>query len=273
MIDWNGLPTLIRPLEVAMSRTVASCAVALALVWQTLALAHFHMLFPQMPSTATDKPVTLVFQWGHPFEHELFDADAPKQLLVKNPDGSQTDLTRSLQKITLKGADQKDVAAYQLAFTPEKRGDYTFVATAAPVWMEHEKHFLQDSAKVVLHVQTQKNWDASTGAFELTPLTRPYGLQPGMIFQAQVLDAGKPVPGAHAEVELYHATTLKELPPDEQMTRAIKADPNGVLTCTLTEPGWWCITAKRDHGTHEHAGKSYPVIERATFWVHVDPKG
>ena len=118
-----------------------------------------------------------------------------------------------------------------------------------------------------------KEWDAVTGGFELTPLTRPYGLQPGMVFQVQVLDAGKPVPGAMAEVELYHAATPKELPPDEQMTRAIKSDPNGVLTCTLTESGWWCITAQRDQGIRERDGKNYPVIQRTTFWMYVDPKG
>lgn len=255
-----------------MFRKAASCAVALTLTWQTLAAAHFHMLFPHTPSSATDKPVTFVFQWGHPFEHELFDAAAPERVIMVGPDRYQTDLTAGIRKTSLKGADQKDVAAYQFTFTPPKRGDYTCIATAAPVWMEHEKHFLQDAAKVVLHVQTQKSWDAVTGGFELTPLTRPYGLQPGMVFQAQALDGGKPVPGAMAEVELYHASAPKDLPPDEQMTRAIKADPNGVLTCTLTDPGWWCITAQRDHGVREREGKSFPVIQRTTLWVYVDPR-
>ncbi len=214
-------------------------------VWQAMAAAHFHMLFPDPPSTTTDKPVTFTFQWGHPFEHELFDAASPEKLVVVAPNRQQTVLTAGLTKTTVKGADQKDVTAFRFTFTPEKRGDYTFVATAAPLWMEHENHFLRDSVKVVLHVQTQKNWDAVSGGFELTPLTRPYGLQPGMVFQAQVLDAGKPQAGTMAEVECYHAVAPKELPADEQMTRRMKADPNGVLTCTLTDPGWWCVTAER----------------------------
>ena len=146
------------------------------------------------------------------------------------------------------------------------------MATAAPVWMAHEKQFLQDTAKVILHVQTQRNWDGVTGGFELTPLTRPYGLQPGMVFQAQVLDDGKPLSGIMAEVERYNPTAPKELPADEQVTRRVKADPNGVLTCTLTDPGWWCITAERPGGMRERDGKSYPVVQRTTLWVHVDPK-
>lgn len=255
-----------------MFRKASTRAIGLALVWQTLAAAHFHMLFPQTPSTSADKPVAFVFQWGHPFEHELFDAAPPERVIIVGPDRQQTVLTANLTKTTIKGADQKDVAAYRFSFTPENRGDYTCVATAAPVWMEHEKHFLQDSVKVVLHVQTQKNWDAVTGGFELVPLTRPYGLHPGMVFQAQVLDSGTPVPGVMAEVELYHAAAPKELPADEQMTRTVKADPNGVLTCTLTDAGWWCITAQRDHGAREREGKSYPVIQRTTLWVHVDRK-
>ena len=62
------------------------------------------------------------------------------------------------------------------------------------------------------------------------------------------------------------------MPADEHITRTAKTDPNGVVTCTLTEPGWWCITAQRDGGKKERDGKSYPVKQRATMWVFVDEK-
>jgi cobalt/nickel transport protein len=254
-----------------LRRTVLLTAL-LALGWQTLASAHFHMLFPETPSAVAEKPVSFLFQFGHPFEHELFNTAFPEKLVMFAPDRQQTVLTDNLQKTASKGTDGKDVTGYRFTFTPPKRGDYTCVATTAPLWMEHEKQFLQDSAKVVLHVQTQKNWDMSTGGFELTPLTRPYGLQPGMVFQAQVLNDGKPQAGVLAEVERYNPTAPKELPADEQVTRRVKADPNGVLTCTLTEPGWWCLTAEQAAGDKEHDGKSYPLIRRTTFWVYVDSK-
>ena len=136
---------------------------------------------------------------------------------------------------------------------------------------EEEKVFVHDTIKVVYHVQTQNGWDAATGqAFEIVPLTRPYGLQPGVAFQGQALLAGKPLAGAMVEVERYNPTPPKDLPPDEQITRRVKADPNGVFTGTLTDAGWWCLTSERDGGRREHEGKMYPVRQRATFWVFVD---
>ena len=48
---------------------------------------------------------------------------------------------------------------------------------------------------------------------------------------------------ALVEIERYNAVVPKELPPDEQITRTAKTDPNGIFTCTLTEPGWWCLAA------------------------------
>src|SRR5262249_46557511 len=126
---------------------------------------------------------------------------------------------------------------------------------------------------VVLHVQAQKGWEAVVGqGFEMTPLTRPYGLEPGMVFQAQALLDGKPAPRALVEIERYNATPPKQLPADEHITRSVRTDPNGVATCTLTEPGWWSITALRDGGQREHNGKKYPMKQRATLWVYVDEK-
>ncbi len=238
--------------------------------------AHYHMLLPQSASVKKGEAVTIDFQWGHPFEHQLFDAQAPAKLMVHTPDGKTNDLTKALEKVSLK-ADKKEVTGYRLRYTPEERGDHVFLLTMPPIWMEEEKEFIEDSVKVVLHVQAQKGWDAYVGGKEfdqeLVPLTRPYGLQPGMVFQAHTLriHAGERV-GGFVEIERYNPTPPKELPADEHMTRTAKTDPNGVVTCTLTEPGWWCIAAQRDGGKKEREGKSYPVKQRATMWVFVDEK-
>jgi cobalt/nickel transport protein len=229
------------------------------------------MLLPESTSASRDKPLSLVYRWGHPFEHELFDAPKPEHLLVRTPDGKQADLTKQFERVTVPGAEGKQVTAYRLSYTPLQRGDHVFLLTTPPVWMKSEQEFWQDSIKVVVHVLTQNGWDAAVGeGFELVPLTRPYGLRAGMVFQAQALLGGKPVPGVMAEVERYNQTPPKELPPDEHITRRVKADPNGVLTCTLTDPGWWCVTVSREAGQRQHDGKNYPLRQRATFWVHVD---
>lgn len=237
------------------------------------AAAHFNMLLPQAASVKRGEPVTIVYQWGHPFEHQLFDAPAPQSLLLFAPDGKKTDLTKLLQSVTAVTQDQKKAAAFRLPFTPDQRGDYLLVLTSPPIWMEEDQEFLQDTVKLVLHVQAQKGWDQIAGqVFEMVPFTRPYGLQPGMVFQAQALADGKPLAGSLVEIERYNPAPPKTLPPDEQITRTAKTDPNGIVTCTLTEPGWWCITAGRDGGQKDRQGKLYPIRQRATLWVFVDEK-
>jgi cobalt/nickel transport protein len=249
----------------------------LGLFWITFpglsARAHFNMLLPDNASVKRGQQVSLLVQWGHPFEHQLFDAPAPENLMAIGPDGKKADLTRKLEKIGLPGSKGKKVTAHRLSFTPGQFGDFLFVLKTPPIWMEEEKVFFQDTVKAILHVQTQEGWDGSGGAvFEMMPLTRPYGLQPGMVFQAQVLAGGKAVPGTLVEIERYNPAPPKTLPPDEQMTRSVKTDPNGVMTCTLPEAGWWCLTARRTGGTEKHGQKEYPVWQRTTLWVFVDDK-
>jgi cobalt/nickel transport protein len=237
----------------------------------TTAPAHFNMLLPERASAKRGEPVTIIYQWGHPFEHQLFDTPAPERVLAIAPDGKKLDLTKSLEKVTLVGGEGRKVTGYRLRFTPEQRGDYVFILNTPPVWMQEDEEFLQDTVKVVLHVLTQKGWDAAQGqGLDLVPLTRPYGLQPGMVFQAEVLDASKPLARSLVEIERYNRSVPKALPPDEHITRTARTDANGVVTTTLTEPGWWGLTVERDAGTRDHQGKAYPLRRRCTFWVHVD---
>ncbi len=244
-------------------------ALALCGLLAASARAHFNMLMPETASGRKGDAVTLIYRWGHPFEHQLFDAPEPQALSVRGPDGKQTDLAKSW-KSHLDGISTRD---WSVDFTPPARGDYVFVVKTPPIWMEEEEEFYQDTVKVVLHVQAQKGWDAAAGeVLELVPLTRPYGLQPGMAFQAQVLADGKPLAGTLVEIERYNSEPPRELPPDEQVTRTAKTDPNGVVTATLTEPGWWCLAAGRDGGTREHDGKPFPVRKRSILWVFVDEK-
>jgi cobalt/nickel transport protein len=240
------------------------------LLLDTAAQAHYNMLLVQT-SPKRGEAVTLLYQWGHPFEHQLFDAPTPQSLFVIAPDGTRTDLLGKLEKLAQPIASGKKARVFQAHFTPEKRGDYLIILATPPIWMEEDEEFLQDTVKVVVHVQAQKGWDSAAGQLlEMLPLTRPYGLQPGMVFQAQALAESKPLAGALVEIEQYHPAPPARLPPDEHITRTARTDPNGVVTTTLTEPGWWCLTAQRLGGRREHAGKMYPVKQRITLWVMVD---
>jgi cobalt/nickel transport protein len=254
-------------------RIVLALAPALLGLLAASATGHFNMLLPQSASVKVKEVVPIVYQWGHPFEHQLFDAPAPESVLVFSPAGKKTDLTNQLKEEKIGIDDKKETLIRRFRFTPEERGDYIFILNTKPIWMAEDDEFLQDSVKVVLHVQAQKGWDQIAGQpFEMVPLTRPYGLQPGMVFQAQALADGKPLAAALVEIERYNATAPRELPPDEQRTRVARTDPNGVVTCTLTEPGWWCLTAQREAGKRDREGKTFPVWQRASFWVYVDEK-
>jgi cobalt/nickel transport protein len=254
-------------------------ALAGLVIFGATASAHFNMLLPPTASARKGEALTLTYQWGHPFEHQLFDAPQPQSLIVLAPDGKKTELRDKLEKITLK-SERKDVQAYRLPFTPEQRGDYVFVLQTPPIWMEEDEEFLQDTVKVLLHVQMQKGWDAAVGEFEFLPLTRPYGLRAGTVFQArmplrQVSGRGRlQEPGVEplglVEIERYNPEPPKKLPPDEQITRTVKLDPNGVATTTLDEPGWWALTVTRAIGTRMRDGKIYPLRRRSTLWVFVD---
>lgn len=250
-----------------MSRMTA-LGIAILTVCSPFAQAHYHMLLPARASVQRDEAVLLTLQWGHPFEHQLFDMARPTSLHALAPDGQRLDLHKDLEKDPT-----RKTAAFRVQFTPQQRGDYLLVLEAAPVWMEEDTEFLQDTVKVVLHVQAQKGWEVATGrGFELIPLTRPYGLSAGTVFQTQVQFDGKPLAGSLLEIERYNPVPPKVLPPEEQMTRTVRTDPNGVVTCSLPESGWWCITAQRLAGKKEHKGKDYPLRQRSTFWVYVDEK-
>ena len=239
--------------------------------------AHYNMLLPDKPSVKKGETVTFTYQWGHPFEHELFDSPTPESLVVLAPDGKKSNLTKSLEKITIPAGVDKKVTAYQFKFTPEQRGDYVFLLQTPLIWMEEDGKYLEDTVKVVLHVQAQKGWDAkSEGEFELVPLTRPYGLQPGMVFQARLSippdDVRIKTVTNPVEIERYNPLAPERLPPDEHVTRTVKPDPNGTVTATFTEAGWWCVTAGSDTGQISRNGKRVGKTLRTTLWIFVDDK-
>jgi cobalt/nickel transport protein len=260
-----------------VTRCITSLTLLIVMGWAIpTAQAHYNMLLPDKPSVKKGETVTFTYQWGHPFEHELFDAPKPERLVVLAPNGKRSDLTKALERITVPARADKKVIAYQFKFTPEQRGDYIFLLQTPPIWMQEEGIYLEDIVKVVLHVQAQKGWDAkSEREFELLPLTRPYGLQAGMVFQAQILlpprirekSVDSPV-----EIERYNASAPVSLPPDEHITRKVKPDPNGIVTATLTEMGWWGVTASRDGGQVSRDGKRVWKTLRTTLWVFVDDR-
>ena len=242
--------------------------------------AHYHILMPAKHSIKAGEKVAVVYQFGHPFEHQIFDAEPPTRAVVISPTGKAKDVLAELEKIEVPGDGGKKVRAFRFTFQPVERGDYTILFQAPPIWMEDEKHFLKDTAQVVIHVEAQKGWDRRHGDardFAIVPVTRPYGLRAGMVFQVQAGHQA-PAPAHLVEFERYNAVAPTALPPDEHITLTVKTDPNGIATSTLPDPGWWAVTAVRQGfvdqrgPTKQRDGKTYPMVERATLWVYVEDK-
>lgn len=239
--------------------------------------AHYNIVLPATPSAKKGEEVAFTYLWGHPFEHEVFDAPRPIKVNVLFPDGeTHKDLTATLEAGKQAGRDDKSIASWKFRFTPQQRGDHTFFLETPPIWLETDKEFVQDIVRVTLHVQTQNGWDNDVGeGFRLTPVTRPYGLLPHMVFQGQLLrdrDEKQPAISPHIEIERFNPAPPKNIPADELVTFKTRFDPNGVFTFAFPEAGWWSFTAQRDGGTRQHKGKEYPVRQRLTMWVHVEDK-
>jgi uncharacterized GH25 family protein len=266
------------PSEPAMRHILA--AILALLVGATTSFAHYNMLLPDKPWAQKDEKVTFTYQFGHPFEHELFDAPKPARVMVHLPSGKleTLDVDKTLTRIEVPGADGKKVAAWRFDYTPAERGDHVFVMRTARIKQDEGK-FLEDTVKVVLHVQTQNGWDwggsklgLPKGA-DIVAYTRPYGLLAGMVFRGKVncFPFDEPLEKTpwsflRIEVEKYNAKATKQLPPDELITFQTKTDRDGFFVTTLPEPGWWSMTAiRRSEGEAD-------VIRRATLWVHVDEK-
>lgn len=263
-----------------MRRTLLSAAlVTAALVTSPApAAAHNSILLLSTPSAKKGEPVTLLFLWGHPFERQFFDAEKPVLFSVRTPSGKIiAGLAGQLEKRALPAGGDRKATAFRFVFTPEERGDYLFFLQAQPMWLKEEEKFYQDRVHVILHVAAQVGWDKPAEPsthYSVNPLTRPYGLLPGSVFQAEVTEGsrGKPVPNALVEVERYSAKTPASLPAEEFVTRTVKTGPNGVFTTDLPDAGWWVFTTGFEDGTLSHMNKKYPLYRRTLLWVFVDEK-
>jgi cobalt/nickel transport protein len=253
-------------------------------VWPLAAHAQCHILTLDKPSVAVEQAVTCSLRFGHPFKHQILTAQKPARVAVKAPDGSTADLSAKVERVENTGPNGREIVAFQWKYTPAQRGDYLVTVETQPIWIPEQSEFVVDSVKTILHVETQNGWEARAGLpLELVPLTRPYGLRTWLTFQALVVGKGaddrgrgepecRPVQGILVEVERLNPSPPQDLPPPEHITRTVRTDPVGVATTTLTEGGWWSLTAVRDGGTRERAGRTFPVKLRSTLWIYVDEK-
>lgn len=232
----------------------------------SLAWAHFGMIIPSDDIVSKDdkKSIKLQIKFIHPFEGDYMNMDMPKAFGVVSAE-KKNDLLQSLEKKVIKG-----FTTWEASYRIKRPGDYLFFVEPAPYWEPAEEAFIVHYTKVIVNaLGLEEGWDTELGLkTEIVPLTRPYGLWSGNVFQGVVKVDGKPVPYAEIEVEYYNEEGKIKAPAEPYITQVIKADKNGVFTYSMPKAGWWGFAALNTADyTMKHNGKDYPVEIGAVLWV------
>jgi cobalt/nickel transport protein len=251
--------------EVKMKRPVGSILQALALLFLAgvPAGAHFGMIIPsdEMVMKGDSKEVTLQLMFWHPFEGTGMDLVTPAEFGVVAR-GRKKDLLATLTPQKLKGRD-----TWKTSYTIKRPGIYVFYLIPQPYWEPAEDCYIVHYTKTVIAAYGgDEGWDQAIGLkTEIVPLSKPFGLYAGNVFQGVVLLNGKPVPGAEVEVEYFNKEGKYSAPTDYMITQTIKADPNGIFTYSAPRPGWWGFAAL---STDDRQIKGKEVEIGAVLWVN-----
>ncbi len=247
-----------------------TAAAALALGGATPLLAHFGMILPDeaMLDQEDGRTLALRIGFGHPFEPSGMEMAAPEVFAVRTPEG-ETDLTEALEPADFHGA-----PGFALTYPVERPGVHVFHTTPQPYWEPAEDVFIVHYAKTYVPAYgDDTGWDAELGLpIEIVPLTRPFGLWAGNVFQGVVKRDGAPVPGAEIEVEFYNEDGAASVPSDLMVTQTVRADDAGVFTYAAPRPGWWGFAALDTADEQmDREGTMKDVEIGAVIWVHFEP--
>ena len=100
------------------------------------------------------------------------------------------------------------------------------------------------------------------------PLSKPFGLYAGNVFQGIVKVDRNPVPYAEVEVEHYNKDGRHTAPTDYMVCQTIKADMNGVFTYAAPKAGWWGFAAlNTSDARKEYQGEGKDIELGAVLWI------
>ena len=214
------------------------------------ALAHFGMIIPSdsMIMQGDNRAITLVLSFSHPFEGVGMELAKPYRCAVV-------------------GMEHK---AWTLNYNINRPGVYTFHMEPRPYWESAEDCYITHYTKtIVAAFGDEEGWDQPVGLkTEIVPLTRPFGLYAGNVFQGMVMLDGKAVPYAEVEIEYYNKNEKAEAPTDYMVTQVAKADQNGVFTYAAPKAGWWGFAALNTSDEKiRRDGEDKDVELGAVLWV------
>ena len=227
-----------------------------------VALAHFGMLIPSdsMVMQNDNRTINVILSFSHPFEGEGMELVKPNVFGVM-ANGEKADLLETLTKTKVMGH-----TAWETSYTIKRPGVYMFYMEPKPYWEPAEDCYIVHYTKtVVTAFGDDEGWDQEIGLkTEIVPLSKPYGLYTGNVFQGIVKMDGKPVPFGEVEVEYYNKERKAQAPTDYMVTQTIKADANGVFTYSAPKAGWWGFAALN---TSDKNIKGKDVEIGAVLWV------
>jgi len=254
-----------------MKQLSTLCAVLfMGIFFAAQAMAHFGMVIPSGSMVMQQDPraIDLTLSFSHPFEMIGMPLEKPAKFFVTTG-GRQSDLKGALKETKCMGQ-----PAWQASYPIKRPGLYTFCMEPAPYWEPAEDCFIIHYTKtVVAAFGDDEGWDEAVGLkTEIIPLSKPFGLYAGNVFQGIVKLDGQPVPYAQVEVEYYNRDKKAQAPSDYMITQTIKADGNGVFTYAAPTPGWWGFAALTTADFQiEHQGEPKAVELGAVLWVEFSP--
>jgi len=231
------------------------------------ASAHFGMVIPSdsMVMQQENRTVHLMLSFSHPFEVVGMELVKPKIFNVL-ANGKKQNLLGYLKKTTVMGH-----AAWETNYKIKRPGVYMFYMEPKPYWEPAEDCFIIHYTKtVVTAFGDDEGWDKEIGLkTEIVPLSKPFGLYAGNVFQGIVKLDGKAVPFAEVEVEYYNEDGKAKAPTDYMITQTVKADKNGVFTYAVPKAGWWGFAAlnEADYQLKLKSGEKKSVELGAVIWI------
>ena len=161
--------------------------------------------------------------------------------------------------------------AWKTAYTIKKPGIYAFYFDPTPYWEPAEnKYIIHQTKTYVAAFGAEEGWDAEVGLkAEIVPLTRPFGLYAGNVFQGVVKFKGKPLAGVDVEVEYWNADRKVTAPNDYFVAQVVKTDKNGFFTFAVPQAGWWGFAAltTEKQAIQDQDGKKKDAEYGALLWV------
>lgn len=239
------------------------------------AYAHFGMLVPSnsIVEKQQDTLLSVNIMFAHPFEGQSMNMEKPEVVGVFS-NGKKNLLTPSLRALKLRMyADTMPTRAWRTYYAIKRPGDHIFFMQPKPYWEPAEDSYIVHYTKVIVNAFGKEDgWDAEIGLkTEIIPLTRPYGLYTGNVFQGIVKVDGEPRPFTEVEVEYFNRDGKSSASKAPFVTQVVKADKNGVFTYAIPKAGWWGFAAlSTDSRTILHDGEQKSVEIGAVLWIKAE---